>query len=131
MRADEVAQYYEQFLDLSEKEKSIKKSQLKSRLISKKNQTELSDWVLAIKGKDDKLIGKMEVFDIGEKKCFLSIEIPNDNWVIKYGTEAIDQFIKICSKQKLFNSIEIEARNDIVELYRKQHEMDEYVIRIA
>ena len=133
MTVKDVVPYYEQFLDLTDLEKLKKGSDLKNRIDVWKGRKEHFYWVLAIKSKDNKLVGKLDVFEMSNDRVSVSIEIPNENWVYKYGTEAIDQFIKICKENHLFKEIEFIARNEIIEIYRKQHEMKEkeYIINIA
>lgn len=133
MQEREAEDYYDQCFSLPKEEKRRKKRELQDRIRQEKGKTEVSGWILAIKDKSSKLVGKIEIFDMGNKKAYLSIEIPNESWTIRYGTEAIDQCIKICFKQKVFEEIELDSKNTIIESYKKQHEIkdEEHVIKIA
>ena len=131
MTDDDVERYYLQFPNISLATRKEKMRELRRRIRIPKEDVEVSEWVLAIENKDGKIIGKMEVFDIGSKSAFLSIDIPYENWIGTYGVEAIDQFVKICTEQKCFRTIELEAKNSIVENYKKQHNLSNYIMKFA
>ena len=94
MNENDVSEYYLQNLKLKEEEKQNRKVELKKRI----RQNNSYEWILAIKLKDGKIIGKIEVLEMGNKTAFVTINLPNKSWKIKYGTEALDQFIKICKE---------------------------------
>ena len=104
-------------------------SELKERIKEARNPKSCIS-ILAIKTKEGKVVGKMEIFDM-KSSAYLTINIPNENWSFKYGEEAIDQFVKICKKRQYFKIIEIEKSNPIVERYVASHEITDYQIRIA
>ena len=86
--------------------------------------------LLAIKTKEGKIIGMLEIFDM-QYSAYVTISIPNERMSYKYGEEAIDQFLKICKKKHFFESVEIEKDNAIVERYVKNHALDGFQIAIA
>ncbi len=134
MKVREVADYYLQYLELEQDEKNKRKSQLKER-IKQNKKVKPCEWILAIKSKDGKIIGKIEAMDMGNRIVFVTINLPNKSWKIKYGVEALDQFIKICKENKYFSKIQLEKYNSIVEKYVETHKKDDeiksYEIEVA
>lgn len=106
--------------DVTKLKQRIKDSQHKDSTIS----------LLAIKTKEGKVIGFLEVFDM-QHSAYVTISIPNERMSYRYGEEAIDQFLKICKKRHFFESVEIEKDNAIVERYVKNHALDGFQIAIA
>lgn len=106
--------------DVTKLKQRIKDSQHKDSAIS----------LLAIKTKEGKIIGMLEIFDM-QYSAYVTISIPNERMSYKYGEEAIDQFLKICKKKHFFESVEIEKDNAIVERYVKNHALDGFQIAIA
>lgn len=106
--------------DVTKLKQRIKDSQHKDSTIS----------LLAIKTKEGKIIGMLEIFDM-KYSAYVTISIPNERMSYKYGEEAIDQFLKICKKKHFFESVEIEKDNAIVERYVKNHALDGFQIAIA
>lgn len=106
--------------DVTKLKQRIKDSQHKDSTIS----------LLAIKTKEGKIIGMLEIFDM-QYSAYVTISIPNERMSYKYGEEAIDQFLKICKKKHFFESVEIEKDNAIVERYVKNHALDGFQIAIA
>lgn len=76
--------------DVTKLKQRIKDSQHKDSTIS----------LLAIKTKEGKIIGMLEIFDM-QYSAYVTISIPNERMSYKYGEEAIDQFLKICKKKAL------------------------------
>lgn len=126
MNENDVSEYYLQNLKLKEEEKQNRKVELKKRI----RQNNSYEWILAIKLKDGKIIGKIEVLEMGNKTAFVTINLPNKSWKIKYGTEALDQFIKICKENDYFSKVELEKNNSIVERYMKEHDKSSYEIEL-
>lgn len=116
MKIKEVKEYYLQNLELSTEEKKNRESQLKER-IKRSKEEGFYEWILVIKLKDGKVIGKIEVLQMGPDRAFLTINLPNKNWKLKYGVEAIKQFVKICKENNYFSIIELEKNNSIVQRY--------------
>lgn len=106
--------------DVTKLKQRIKDSQHKDSTIS----------LLAIKTKEGKVIGFLEVFDM-QHSAYVTISVPNERMGYRYGEEAIDQFLKICKKKHFFESVEIEKDNAIVERYVKNHALDGFQIAIA
>ena len=129
MEVVEVKEYYRQNLQISDVEKNNRIRQLKERIIKSK-QPGFYEWILAVKLKDGKVIGKIEVMDMGNQKAFLTINLPNKSWKMKYGEEALDQFLKICRENKYFDMIELEKDNSTVEKYIKKHDLG-YEVEVA
>jgi len=129
MEVMEVKEYYFQYLGLNPVEKNNRIRQLKERIIKSK-EPGFYEWILAIKLKDGKIIGKIEVIDMGNDKAFLTINLPNKSWKMKYGEEALDQFLKICKENKYFNMIELEKENSTVQKYIKNHNLG-YEVEVA
>lgn len=132
MTEKEAKEYCIKFKDVSV---NVKKA-LIERIRKNVDNQKPCEWILAIKDKSGKVVGKLEIFDIGNQKAFLSISIPYYPWKQRYGTEAIDQIIKICIEQKTFDEIELEYNNqimkDFVEKYSSIYDFSEqYLVKIA
>lgn len=131
MKRDEVKDYYLQFFSMEPAQKERKIEQLKEEI----SKQEDYKWILVIKSKTGKVVGKIEVFELVKNEtAYVTIEIPNENWVNRYGKEAIHEFLKICRENHYFSSIELEARNKIVEQYMESVPEDQkegYLIKIA
>lgn len=131
MKRDEVKDYYLQFFSMepARKEKQIE------RLKKEVSKQEDYKWILAIKSKTGKVVGKIEVFELKKgEMAYITIEIPNENWVNRYGKEAIHEFLKICKENHYFSLVELEARNKIVEQYIEsvpKEQKEGYLIKIA
>lgn len=131
MKLEDVEEYYKiQF----HKEKKVTQAQnsrkLRKRLKGLLQQKEVHEWILAICTKDDKLIGKMEIYSADSEVASLKIEIPNEVRSFQYGVEAIKQFIKICTENQYFKKIEME-QNVITERYRKDYGIETRFITVA
>ena len=129
MEVMEVKDYYFQYLGLNPVEKNNRTRQLKERIIKSK-ESGFYEWILAVKLKDGKIIGKIEVIDMGNEKAFLTINLPNKSWKMRYGEEALDQFLKICRENNYFSIIELEKENSTVEKYIKKHNLG-YEVKVA
>lgn len=131
MKRDEVKDYYLQFFSMEPAKKEAQIQQLKEEI----SKQEDYKWILAIKSKTGKVVGKIEVFELVKNEtAYVTIEIPNKNWVNRYGKEAIHEFLKICRENHYFSSIELEARNKIVEQYMEsvpKNQKEGYLIKIA
>lgn len=86
--------------------------------------------ILAIKTKEGKVIGFLEVFDM-QHSAYVTISVPNEQMSYRYGEEAIDQFLKICKKKHFFESVEIEKDNEIAQRYVRSHSLENFLIAIA
>ena len=131
MKLEDVEEYYKiQF----HKEKKVTQAQnsrkLRKRLKGLLQQKEVHEWILAICTKDDKLIGKMEIYSADSEVASLKIEIPNEVRSFQYEVEAIKQFIKICTENQYFKKIEME-QNVITERYRKDYGIETRIITVA
>lgn len=118
MKKDDVSNYCLQFFSMKEKEKLDTERELQEKIENNEER-----WVLAITSLNGDIVGKMEVEEVGPKVGSLVVEIPNASLVRHYGTEAIDQFVKICRERKYFSKIELEKNNLIAQRYRTIHEM--------
>jgi len=131
MTRSDVKDYYLQFFSMKPEEKEAKMEKLKEEVINRKDYK----WILVIKSKNGKVVGKIEVFELVKNEtAYVTIEIPNQNWIHKYGTEAIHEFLKICKENNYFSAVEMEARNEIVERYIRSVPEDKkegYLIKIA
>ena len=129
MEVKEVKEYYLQHLKLSDVERNNRILQLKKRIIRAKKPG-FYEWILAIISKDGKIIGKLEVMDMGNQTAFVTINLPNKSWKTKYGEEALDQFLKICKENHYFSKLELEKGNSTVEKYIKKHGLN-YEVEVA
>ena len=132
MKTEEVREYYLQNLELSKQEKQNREKNLKERI--KKAGKEAFEWILAIKSKDGKVIGKIEVMEIGEGKAYFRINLPNKNWKRRYGVEAAKQFVKICKENQYFSVIELEKKNSTVQRfvadYAEKYKIKDFLLEI-
>ena len=131
MKASDAEDYFLQFLSLGEKEKKRKAAMLSDRLADNSWKNDVRQWYLAVKDKAGQIVGKIEVYPSARGNGFFTIEMPNEQWILKYGDEAIDQFIKVCKEKKYFSTIEFDKDNRIIEHYRKVHDMKTYELKIA
>lgn len=136
LKVEEVEDYYLQEINVSEESKKQKTEWLQAEIKSAENQKITDKWILAIKSKDEKMIGMIRVWEVEPEQAFVKINIPNGNWISKYGKEALDQFVKICKEKKYFSIIEFERENSIVDQYRnmeqnRRNESIGYKITIA
>ena len=118
------------------KVKQKNSNELVKRIKQKPVNGEVCEWILSVKNKSNKIVGKVEVFDMGNRKAFLSISIPYNSWVKKYGIEAIDQLVKICTEQKCFDTIELEYNNPIIDAFISNYSSvysfsEKYIVKIA
>ena len=131
MKASDAKDYFLQFLSLEEKEKKRETAKLSEKLINNSWKTEVKQWFLAVRDKSGQIIGKIEVVPLKDGNAFFTIEMANQQWILKYGDEAVDQFIKICKERKYFSTIEFDKENTIIEHYRKVHNLGTYEFKIA
>lgn len=75
---------------------------------------------LTILNEDKKMIGIIQVDDLGDKQAYIEISVPNDAWNRRYGTEALHQFIKCCEERKIYKKLYLKAENTIVQKYKKE-----------
>ena len=129
MKEEDAEKFYAQCLGLSKELQKQCEKELKQQ-IQKKEDDDILQWILAIYSKSGKLIGKMEISSMDGKEASLRIQIPNENWILKYGVEALDQFLKICSENHYFTRIEL-VSSAITERYRKMHNLSSRIIEIA
>jgi predicted acetyltransferase len=74
---------------------------------------------LAIKDTTSRLIGIIQIDEIDSTAINVKVSIPNESRKMKYGTEAIHQFVKFCKEEKLYNRIYLKT-SDLVDEYKKE-----------
>lgn len=129
MERKDVGDYYLQHLGLTQEKKHFREEELRKKIKQSKMEDSYQ-WILAIKFKEGRVIGKIEVLETGEDSAFVTINLPNKNFKLRYGEEALDQFIKICEENHYFSTIELEKNNSIVEKYILKHGLG-YKIEVA
>jgi len=130
MNVEDAKDYYLQFHN-DDKKREQKTKELEERIERNAVISEVFEWVLSIKLKTGKLIGKIEVLSVGNSTGFITIKIPNESSSLKYGVKVIDQFIEICRENNYFSKIQLEPNNEIVERYKKAYNKEENVIQVA
>lgn len=75
---------------------------------------------LKIENEDGKMLGLIQINEIDSNTIHVKISIPNKCWQIKYGTEALHQFIKCCEERKLYKRIYLKKDNEIIQRYKKE-----------
>ena len=91
---------------------------------------------LAIERENGKMIGLIKI-DMSVKEMFIEISIPNYAFKMRYGTEALRQFIKCCKERELCEVLRLKKENTIIERYRceKPEELEEdndvFILKIA
>ncbi len=130
MKEEEVEDFYNQYYQYSKEEKKNYAQKLRKQIRKLQKQQEISKWILAIHSNSGKLVGKIEVKTLEEQVVSFQIQIPNENWILKYGMEAIDQFLKICQENKYFQEIRI-MPEPITEQYKNMHNMKNYIVQVA
>ncbi len=130
MKEEEVKDFYNQYYQYTKEQKKDYEQKL-AKQIRKLQTKKPSKWILAVHSKEGKLVGKIEVKPLEETQiASFQIQIPNENWVRKYGLEAIDQFLKICKENKYFQEIRI-MPEPITEQYKNMHNMKNYIVQVA
>lgn len=129
MKEEDAEKYFVQCRGLPEELQKQCTEELRGQ-IKKIDEGIALGWILAINLKSGKLIGKMEITSIDGVEASLRIQIPNENWILKYGLEAVDQFVKICKENHYFEKIEL-VSCAITEKYRKDHNISSKVIEVA
>ena len=128
MKVRDVKDYYSQFLNMEKEERIEKMKKLKDKIKSKIPY----EWHLAIKSKEGKMIGKIEVLFMEPEIAFVTITIPDERKNRKYGEEAIDQFIKICREKKYSSTVQLDKDNPIIERYINTHDtVKDYKVEVA
>ncbi len=107
-------------------EKIVEKIEYLRKKIADKN-----CWTLALQDTD--VFGILEVEEVSKGKAKISIEIPNEMKVYKYGFESVDQFIKLCEERHYFKEIELETQseNRIMKNYIKTRRLDSNLVTIV
>lgn len=123
MKISDAEEYYLQVEEKSQRDVTMLKQRIKD--CKHKGST-----ILAIKTKEGKVIGFLEVFDM-QHSAYVTISVPNEQMSYRYGEEAIDQFLKICKEKKLFKCIEIQKDSEISQRYVKNHSLENFLVAIA
>ncbi len=85
----------------------------KDKIVIDKNITD--DMFFVIYSEDNKFIGVILMKSINEKVGYLEISVPNPVWNMRYGTEALHQFVKRCKGMKI---LKLKEDSDIVLRYK-------------
>ena len=108
-----------QMVEAEERKRAIKEylRQLKIYEIMEKDKITIdeNDEFFVIYSEDNKFIGVILMKSINEKVGYISISIPNPAWNMRYGTEALHQFIKRCKGMKILT---LKEDSDIVVRYK-------------
>ena len=127
MTVKEADDYYLQVRGIDKLVKETEKRELKARIKNLKKGNLKNEWILAIKDKAGKVIGKIEALQLEPGVCFFTIDIPNESWRFKYGLKAIKYFCKICDEEKYFTKIQFDLENPIVSEYLTAYESKKIV----
>lgn len=92
-------------------------------------------YYLAVYDLNKKMIGLIQVCEQSQEKTTnVDISIPNKCWEVKYGKEALHQFIKCCLERKMYDYICLNEENSIAIAYKterpKGFETEEYTINM-
>lgn len=74
---------------------------------------------LAIFKEDKKMIGLIKVSEKSKISVEVEISIPNEAWCLRYGTDAIHQFVKECKRERIL-FVKLKEENLIVKMYKMQ-----------
>ena len=129
MKASETEDYFLQFVSMDAEKKKKKAAMLSKKLAD--NAADVKQWYLAVKDKSGQIIGKIEVQPAAEDEAWFTIEIPNEQWIQKYGDDAVDQFVKICKEKEYFSVIRFDENNRIIEHYRRLRGIQSTELKIA
>lgn len=105
--------------------------ELKKRIHKLAKEGDYLEWILAIRSKEGKLIGRMEITSFDEKVASLKIQIPNASNISKYGIEALEEFIEICKNNQYFVKIELDKNNYITKSYIRKKSLKSTEIYVA
>src|SRR5574344_319137 len=106
LEEDDVLDYYLQFNNLSEELRSQRGKSVKQVIRRNKNSNNM--FIFSVKeAQSEKMIGTVLVKRIGMYNYSLQVSIPNQQKSIAYGTEVIDQFIKICKEEEFFKDFKM------------------------
>jgi len=117
----DAGNYYKQIRELEKDVRVQKIRVLKERIKQNKKNPNFYEWILAVKSSEGNVVGKIEVLSMGNNVAFVTISVPNNTCIQKYGIEAIEQFVEVCRKNKYFSEIELDINNKIIEEYRNVH----------
>lgn len=126
MTEKEAEVFYNQFPRVPQEVKEQCTEELQKQIRRTQENDFPLEWILAVYSRDGKLVGKIEVSSIQGQEASLVIEVPNQDWVLKYGIEAVDQFLKISRENDYFKQIEL-VPSIVTEQYRKVHSMESYI----
>ena len=130
MTPKDAEEYYMHLLEKPQNE-TLEELKQKIKENKKKKKDEIYEWILAIKSKKGKLIGIINVWEIGANKAYFTIDVLKDDANLDYGMKAIKQFCKICEEKQYFSTIELEKGNEVVEQYKEYYNKDSYIEVIA
>ena len=130
MKEEEAEELFEQN-NIPEELKVQCAKELKKQIHRLTKEGDYLEWILAIRSKEGKLIGRMEVTSFDEKVASLKIQIPNANYISKYGIEALEQFIEICKNNHYFVKIELDSNNYIAKSYIRRKSLKSTEIDVA
>lgn len=105
--------------------------ELKERIRKLAKEGDYLEWILAIRSKEGKLIGRMEITSFDEKVASLKIQIPNASNISKYGIKALEEFIEICKNNQYFVKIELDKNNYITKSYIRKKSLKSTEIYVA
>ena len=132
LQVEDIEDYYYEFPKLSKTERDEKIRNMEEQLQEIENDID-STAIFAVSEKDTKkLIGLI----YGKRKGKLeeiSVSIPNQSKLYKYGCEVIDQFLKVC-KERWANDIKFVKLNEkdaAAKIYMKEKDLESDYITVA
>ena len=135
IRTMEEADVDEYYLQVSSPEEKRNKAQVKRTARECKNSK--SDERLLLVATEigtNKIIGTIITKKLATGTIRVQISIPNENKKWAYGTEVIDQFVKICKEESFFKEIKflvLDAENPISKKYMEGKGITSPYINVA
>lgn len=132
MEANDVVDYYYEFPRLSKTERSERIKKRKKELASMESDINSKVIFSVIEKDSDRLIG---VIYAERKKMVeeITVSIPNETKLLRYGFEVIDQFLKISKEQwaKDIKFIKLNKDDAAAKIYLKEKNMESEYISVS
>lgn len=133
MEDSEVVDYYYEFPRLSKTERNKKIKTTRKELASMENDINSKVILSVIENDTNKMIGAIYAERKDKIIEEITVSIPSESKLLRYGFEVIDQFIKICKEEwsDEIKFIKLDKRSDATEIYLREKSLESEYICIA
>lgn len=133
LQAKDIEDYYYEFPVLSKSERNEKIKNMKEQFQTMKNDIASTVIFTVLERDTNKLIGLIYGKRNGKLEE-ISISIPSETKLYKYGFEVIDQFLKVCKEQWSddIRFVKLNEKDAATKIYLKEKGLkSEYIISVA